>query len=193
MHERAGPTDSPGGAGADPPSLQALVDARHEFLAFLERRVGDRATAEDVLQDAFAKASGRIVQLRDDESAAAWFYRVLRNAVVDHHRRRGVETRALEALSRELGEPEAPGDLRDAVCGCVTRLAATLKPEYSEALRRIEVEGTAVKDFAAERGLTATNAGVRVHRARQALRDLVIQSCRGCADQQCRDCDCVGP
>jgi DNA-directed RNA polymerase specialized sigma24 family protein len=48
----------------------------------------------------------------------------------------------------------------------VSRLAATLKPEYAEALEAIEIGGTSVKTFAEAKGLSASNAAVRVYCAR---------------------------
>src|SRR5215470_8546172 len=105
--------DVPKGASMDdvpsPAVLRVLVGNHRAFLSFLERRVGDRSTAEDILQDAFVRGIGKIGDLRDDESAIAWFYRSLRNAVIDHHRRGGSKTRALEAFAAELEgsvEPE---------------------------------------------------------------------------------------
>ena len=41
------------------------------------------------------------------------------------------------------------------VCTCVSRLAGTLKPEYADALQAIDVQGTPVKAFAEQRGLSA--------------------------------------
>ena len=75
-------------------------------------------------------------------------------------------------------------------CACVSRLATTLKPEYAEALQAIDVDGTAVKTFAEQRGLTASNAGVRVFRAREALKKRVTESCGTCAEHGCRNCTC---
>src|SRR5512143_817204 len=66
--------------------LEALVANHQRFLAFLERRVGSRDTAEDILQDGFARARERVETVRTEESAVAWFYRLLRNALVDHYR-----------------------------------------------------------------------------------------------------------
>lgn len=169
-----------------------LVDNHRQFLAFLERRVGDRAIAEDILQDAFVKSIQRGGDVREDSSATAWFYRLLRNAVIDHYRRSGTKSRAIELLSRELeGASVPPADMQDAICGCVTRLARTMKPEYAEALQRIEVEGVAVGDFAAEKGITSGNAAVRVFRARESLRRQVMASCGTCAEHGCLECSCT--
>lgn len=173
-------------------ATQALVDNHRAFLAFLERRLGSRALAEDVLQDAFVRGIEKLSDLRDDESAVAWFYRVLRNAVVDRQRRAAAARRALESFAAELETARSQDDVRVEVCRCIGALARTLKPEYADALRRIEVDGLPVKDFAAEVGISSSNAAVRVFRAREALRKQVARSCGTCAEHGCASCTCGG-
>jgi len=174
------------------PEVAAIFVAKHrDFLGFLERRVGSRAMAEDILQDAFVRGMGR-VDGSNEESVIAWFYRTLRNAAVDYHRRHKTAGKALDAFAAETEqhlEPDA--EMRSAVCQCVSGLADTLKPEYAGALRRIEVDGVAVKDYAAEAGITAGNAAIRVFRAREALRGQVKRSCGTCAEHGCLDCTCA--
>lgn len=174
-----------------PDVVRVLADNHRAFLAFLERRVGSREAAEELLQEAFARGIDRVGTLRDEESVVAWFYRALRNAVVDHYRRADARRRGLERLAAELDPATVPdAELHDAVCRCVLSLADTLKPEYAEAIRRIDVDGVPVKDFAAEKGLSGSNAGVRVFRAREALRKQVARSCGTCAEHGCLDCSC---
>lgn len=174
-------------------SIDTLVENHRAFLRFLERRVHSPETAEDILQEAFGRALTRVDTLRDDESAVAWFYRLLRNAVIDHYRRKAAAGSALERFAAELDERVPPPDLAAEVCACVSRLASTLKPAYADALHVIDIQGVAVKDYATRHGLTAGNAGVRVFRARQALRAQVIASCGTCADHGCLDCSCGRP
>jgi RNA polymerase sigma factor (sigma-70 family) len=172
-------------------AIARLVGNHREFLRFLERRTGNRAEAEDLLQTAFVKGVEHASSLRDDESVVAWFYRTLRNAVIDRHRRRGAEGRAMESFARELDVAvEPPEDVRGAVCQCVRSLSESLKPEYADALKRIDVDGLAVSQYAAEAGIQPNNAAVRVHRARGALRKAVLQSCGSCAEHGCLDCNC---
>lgn len=78
------------------------------------------------------------------------------------------------------------------VCACVASLAETLKPEYASALRRVEVDGASLRTYAGEQGITPNNAGVRLHRARLALRRQVAKSCGTCATHGCLDCPCGG-
>ncbi len=174
--------------------MARLMAERDAFLGFLERRVGDRAVAEDLLQEAFARAITRAATLREGEAVMGWFHATLRNAAIDWRRRKASAQRASEALSRELegiaAVDDPPEALAESVCRCVSRLAGELKPEYAEALQRIEVDGVAVKDFADEAGVTRANAAQRVFRARQALKQRVAATCGRCAELGCVDCTC---
>ena len=171
------------------PVIDQLVANHREFLGFVERRIGNRALAEEIVQDAFVRSLDRGDEIR--ESVVGWFYRVLRNAVIDSQRRQAVADRRLDQFAAEL---ETSGDggeeLAGVVCRCVAQLADTLKPEYADALRRIEVEGVAVKDYADAAGISANNAGVRIFRARDALRKQVARACGTCAEHGCLDCTC---
>jgi RNA polymerase sigma factor (sigma-70 family) len=178
--------------GDTPSSLTILLDNHRAFLRYLERRVGgDRELAEDILQDAFAKVVDRPGMAPADEGVVPWFYRTLRNAVIDQLRRRGTADKAIEAFAREIDtQATAQPEMEAEICACVSRLAETLKPEYAAALRAIDIQGAAVKDFAATQGLSASNAGVRVFRAREALKKRVMESCGTCAEHGCLNCTC---
>jgi hypothetical protein len=71
-----------------PDPLDRITAHQSKFLSFLSARVEDRAAAEDILQSAYLKAVEHGSEIRDDESTVAWFYRILRNAITDHCRRR---------------------------------------------------------------------------------------------------------
>ena len=173
--------------------MTSLAAQRDVFLAFLMRRVSNRAVAEDILQEALARSLVHADQLRSGEARVAWFYQTLRNAVADHHRRNVTANKALGGFAAEVDHTQAIGtETETSPCQCVARLADQLKPEYADALRRVEVEGMAVKTFAERVGISAGNAAVRVHRARTALRQHVIASCGACAALGCADCTCVG-
>lgn len=185
-------TESNVDAPATPTATAQLVAHHRELLRYVERRVGDRALAEEIVQDAFVRSLERGEDVR--ESALGWLYRMLRNAVIDHARRKAVANRALEAFAAEL-ETSVDGDAEwnGVACRCVVDLAEGLKPEYAEILRRVEIDGVAVKDFAAAHGISASNAGVRVFRARDALRREVARACGTCAEHGCLDCSCGRP
>ena len=185
-------SESKPSSSLSPQALAQLVEGHREFLAFLERRVESRAAAEDILQAAFARGLERGAGVQD-EKVVAWFYRVLRNSVIDHYRQRSTAARAMEAWGREFaGIQEPDAALRQEICQCVSSLLATLKPEYRDALRIVDLEDGKLSDLAQQSGITAENAAVRVHRARKALRRQVEQACGTCAEHGCFDCHCNG-
>ena len=174
-----------------PAAIQRLVDSHRQFLAFLQARVESWAAAEDILQTAFVRGLERGADVRDEESAVAWFYRVLRNAVIDHYRHRAATGRALEGWGKEFVAHEAPeAELKQEIRQCVSGLLETLKPDYQAALRIIDLEEGSLNDLAKQAGITAGNAAVRVHRAREALRKQVRTACGSCAEHGCLDCHC---
>lgn len=169
-----------------------LVENHRRFLAFLERRVATREIAEDILQEAFVRGLTKAPTLPTDESIVAWFYRVLRNAIIDHHRRAGSEARALDRLARQTPSSTLPDhELFDTVCDCVRSLVTTLTPAYAEAIRRVDLDGAGLSAFAREQGITANNASVRLHRAHRALERRVRETCTTCADHGCVQCACL--
>lgn len=175
--------------------VRTLVANHRRFLAFVERRVGSREVAEDIVQNAFVRGLEGNSRLRDEDSAVAWFYRMLRNALVDHYRRRAVQQRAADRLAEQEEEtvPPVDAELMDTVCACVGDLLQTLKPEYAEALRRVDLDDKSVKEFAEAAGISANNASVRLFRGREALRQQVRRACGTCAEHGCLDCHCSRP
>ncbi len=85
----------------NPASIEKILSAREMFLGFVSARVEDREAAEDILHSCYVKALEHAGELRDGESSIAWFYRILRNATIDHYRRRDSRAKAHEALALE--------------------------------------------------------------------------------------------
>lgn len=175
-----------------PEAVNRLVESHRQFLSFLERRVESRAAAEDILQSAFVKGLEGGIGV-PDEKILAWFYRLLRNAVIDHYRRRATSARALESYTHEFAARDNPAaDVEQEICRCVSELLGNLNPEYADALRIVDLEEGNLNQLARQAGITAENAAVRVHRARKALRGQVLKACGTCADHGCLDCTCKG-
>jgi RNA polymerase sigma-70 factor (ECF subfamily) len=176
-------------APLEPSELQhGLLESRDRFLGYVRKRVDDPELAEDILQDSLLRAIRAAPSLRQKDRLVPWFYSVLHNAITDAYRRRGVVNQhqvSLEGIDlADEAEDEA------IVCACFEPLVATLKPEYAELIRAVEL-GTESPDAAAHRlGVTPNNLKVRRHRARQALRQRLEQTCRTCAEHGCLDCTC---
>jgi RNA polymerase sigma-70 factor (ECF subfamily) len=177
-----------------PEVLRKLVANRTRFLEFLERRVRRRDLAEEILHDAYVRGMTRGGALRDDESAVAWFYRLLRNAMIDRTRAESAERGRHVSLDVDALPPgdDPDEELIDTICACVSDLIPTLRPDYATAIQRIELGGESLAEFAGDTGITPGNAAVRVHRARQALRRRIEEVCGTCATHGGYRCQCSG-
>lgn len=168
---------------------------RGEFHRFLTGRVGSATEAEDLLQQSLLKALQNRDTLRRGERAVAWFYRILRNAVVDHYRQRASERRRADRLWTEMhatGDDVArpPKEWDAAVCECFRGLLPTLRPRYAELIRRFDLNGESKEDVSGELKIKVATLDVALHRARNALRQRLEILCGSCSRESCLACCC---
>lgn len=169
--------------------LERLVELRTRFLSFLRPRVSDMATAEDILQAAFVRAVEHGAELRDGESAVAWFYSILRNALTDHYRRAATRSKAMEGFGAEFSEVYEPA-IEAEVCACISEVVKDLKPAYRTAIERVDLGGETIEAFARSEKTTKNNASVRLYRARKEVAKKLTAVCGVCAEHKCHDCSC---
>jgi RNA polymerase sigma-70 factor (ECF subfamily) len=167
---------------------EQLLVSREKFLRFVQARVSDPDLAEDILQDSLLKALQRAPDLRDQDRLLPWFYRILRNAIIDAYRHQGVERK----YTREICADEPPAvEMEDmtALCACFSALLPTLKPEYRELIQS-ELNEETHEAVLSRLGIRPSTLKVRRHRARQALRRRLEETCQMCATHGCLDCAC---
>jgi len=156
---------------------------------FVRSRVRDEAAAEDVVQEIYLRVHTRLGTLRDCRRLPGWLFQIARNAVVDHHRGR----RPTEPLSETLPSP-AEGDddeaARELALG-LRPMIEELPPEYREALVLTLYRGLTQQQLAERQGLSLSGAKSRVQRARDRLRDLLLECCHFELDRQGRIVDYV--
>lgn len=172
------------------PVVEALSAGRSQYLVFVRRRISDPDLAEDILQDALIRALRAAPDIDEGERLSAWFYRVLRNAVVDAYRRRDVQARRTERLRERHDLPDPSEDDERTLCECFRALLPALRPEYAAVLSAVDLDERPPHEVAEEFGLTTNNLNVRRHRARRALRESLEATCRICADHGCLECTC---
>lgn len=174
---------------ARPEEIQQLVELRLRkgqtgHLRFLWRRLRSKEDAEDVLQEFALKATQGARHLTNPGKIDAWLGIALRNALFDRYRRNASRTRLNEAMRSELPRSagdDASEDLNRAL-QCLAGALDELRPEAAQLVRRAELQETPLKVIAREMQLTTNNIGVRVHRARAALREQMQARCSACSE-----------
>lgn len=185
----------PDAAPHPPARLATLLHAdQKRFLAFLAPRLGSHEAARDLLQSALLKAIERGASLREGESATAWFFRVLRNSLVDSYRHAEAERRALAGHALEVTLSVEESRTREQhVCACVQSLIQAVKPEFAAVVQAMDLQGQSIREYAAAAGLSPGNTRVRLHRARVAMGQRLTEMCGTCCAQGCQNCRCEEP
>ena len=171
---------------------QALTESHQQCLSYLQRRLGNVEEARDVMQNFMLRAIDRAGALRDVNAVRGWLSRLLATSIADHQRgaagRKQRETLMSPQFFDESLSTEA--DLDAAVCACLHQLIATLKPDYAELIRRIDLNEELRPVVAADLGLSPANLAVRLHRARAALKQRLVEMCLTCPEHGFMDCGC---
>ncbi|TFV75325.1 RNA polymerase sigma factor [Bradyrhizobium frederickii] len=171
----------------------ALVGSYDRLRDYLQRRVGGRAEAEEVLQAFMLRALERSGDIRDADSVRGWLSRVLATTIADFHRQ------VSRSRTREMPFPHELNDrlaadqgaaANSVVCECLHVHLSLLKPEHAEVIRRVDLGGEPRELVAADLGVTVNNLTVRLHRARQALKERLEQTCVVCLEESFWECRC---
>lgn len=179
--------DQPTPANED--TLRVFIANQPRFLTFLRRHVRNGDEAEDLLQQTLLKAIRHQADWEGKENILAWFYRILRNSLTDHYRASAADARKRESLQAEP-EPDLLPEEREHLCACFRGVLPSLKPEYAEVIRRVDLEEEEPAKVASALGVTPNNLSVRLHRARQSLRANLEKTCGVCTRHSCLDCTC---
>jgi len=151
------------GVGAGPLDFESFFERENvRLFQTMYLATGNRTEAEDLCQEALARAFERWDRIRGMASPAGYVYQTAFNLYRKRLRRR-------RDLSEPPGEPPDPGsvaELRDQIL----RALRTLPPTQVEALMLVEWVGMTAEDAGRVIGIEASSVRGRVHRARASLR-----------------------
>src|SRR5258708_40237571 len=159
-------------------TTERLWEAFHTPLhGFIRKRVPDETVAEDLLQEVFLKIHLHIEALQDVKKLESWIYQITRNAIIDFYR----STR----WTTSLDMPEVldlPAELHDddiisELFPCVQAMVRNLPEQDRQALVLTEFQGLTQKEYGERLGLSFSGAKSRVQRAREKLKQQLLECC----------------
>ena len=163
-----------------PSTDQAYREMRARLRAFIARRVADPETADDLTQDVMLRLARQ--GLDDLDDPVAWLYRVARNALVDHYRKRrdpepiGLDHRPLDrAATNPFAEDHAIA--RRELARCLPPLIEHLREPYRSAVQAVDLDGMTHHAAAQLAGISVPGMKSRVQRGRRQLRQLLMDCC----------------
>ncbi len=145
---------------------------------FIRRRVSDETTSEDVLQEVFLKIHQHIDTLKDTKKLESWVYQITRNAIVDSYRHKEKQTETLDVLEiAEMTEDLPDDDIVTELFPAVRAMVKSLPEQDRQALILTEYQGLTQKELSERLGLSFSGAKSRVQRAREKLKQMLLDCC----------------
>lgn len=148
--------------------VAALLPQLYRYAYWL---AGEKALAEDIVQEALLRAWKSLDSLQDERKAKSWLLTIIRREHARHYERKRLETvdiELVEVSAHDHSPVEADAELRD-----LRRLIAGLEPEYREPLAMQVVLGCTCAEIAEALDLTRGAVLTRLFRARKKLMDEV--------------------
>ncbi len=139
------------------------------------RMVGSQDDAADLVQRALVSGYQKLSACREPERVGAWLFRILSNLSKDYvrsPRRRDISLDTLPELAGQGGDPLESAH-RGEVRSRLQLAMGQLTPEQREAFILKHVEGRSYEEMAAVLNVPRASLKMRVHRAREALKELL--------------------
>lgn len=177
--------------GGDRPAFAQLV-RRHKaaLFTFALRHVGSEPTAEEVVQEAFARIVQHAAEFRHASRFSTWIYRITRNLCVDELRKRALRrhpsldepSRGSDAEGLSLGErtPDSRANVERAATSIEIRqrvadAIAELPEEQREVFLLRELSNLPFKEIAAIVGVEENTAKSRLRYALERLQEALCE------------------
>jgi len=145
----------------------------HELYGFVHQALGDRAAAEEVVQDVFTSV-WRHAQTYDQQrgSFRTWMYRIARNAVIDRRRRSSVRPGLPRRPDHLAHEPAAHDEsIEQTPLRCQLAAAlARLTPQHRDVVFLAHYEGMTMREIAESKDLPIGTIKSRAWYAMRSLR-----------------------
>ena len=149
-------------------------DFHAKLRAFALTHVPDAEVADDVLQDVYLKIHAHIQDLRETDRLESWIFQVTRNAINDYYRR----TRPQEELPDSLPAPtEEEPDTASEVAASIRDMLRCLPRKYRQALELTDLQGLSQAELAERLNISVSGAKSRVQRAREKLKEALLDCC----------------
>lgn len=160
--------------GGEVEAYRILVERyRRQFGRYAISLLGDADLAADAVQEAFIRAYDSLAGCREPDRFGAWFFRILTNqchTARGRNRRDAVDVETAGLTSRERSDAALEqGELARQL----TAALAKLTPEQREAFVLKYVDERSYEEMAELLGVSADALKMRVHRAREALREIM--------------------
>ena len=148
---------------------------------YLERMVGNRATADDLLQETLLRVARGLPRFEGRSSVKTWAFAIATRVATDHFRKPEARAHIVDVDDvPEVSASDARIEERiviDEMNACVREVIDSLPEDYRAALILHDLQGLTAAATADACGCSLATAKIRIHRARARLKSALGSEC----------------
>ncbi len=168
-------------SGDRPPLAHVVAELSEPLLRYLVRYVGERAVAQDLLQETLIRIDRGLPSFEGRASLKTWAFSIATRVAADYFRKPANRVRIVDVdETAELSDTDRLVDQRlviDEMNSCVREVIDSLPEDYRAAIVLHDLEGLSAIETAEVSGCSVATAKIRIHRARLRLRQALEREC----------------
>ena len=147
---------------------------RHKgrVMGYLNSRLKSQDEAEEVFQEVFTKLHGYRLKYKEDVPFLAWLFTIVKNALIDHIRKRGTQNKYLQSDPEQVSNAPDERVASLSIAEAISELSS-LSTKQRQALELRFNEDLSFADIAARMNISQSNTRQIVSRAIRQLRGLM--------------------
>ena len=164
----------------------------HRYVA---RMIGSHE-AEDLTQEIFIKVANSLETFRNESQLSTWIYRIATNAVIDRMRKSDYRQEVkkidvsdnvnIDDKKADIGKTKGLGKkvsvtegkvIKREMNSCIRGIVDSLPEKYRIVIILSEIEGLKNKEIAEVLGISLETAKIRLHRAKNHLKNELTKHC----------------
>jgi RNA polymerase sigma-70 factor (ECF subfamily) len=156
--------------------LQVKKAFEAEIYELICRKVNHQDYCNDIMQEVYLKILSNIDRIEKADNLSAYVVRMSTNVIADYYRKQSRLPLIGELTDAGAVDTAQVTEESNDLC-CLRPFIDSLPAHYRDVIIQVELQNMKLKDYALKVGITLTNAKTRVQRARQKLKEAILQCC----------------
>lgn len=153
------------------------LEFSNELGNYIKSKVGNAHDAEDILQEVYVKIFRNLDTLEKKNAVKSWIFTITRNTIIDYYKKKK-DIPVLPDVFADIENKDADEDnMNREISECLKQMIFDVPEKYHEVYDMHLNKKMKHKEIAEELDISLANSKVRLKRAKQLLKDKLVECC----------------
>jgi RNA polymerase sigma-70 factor (ECF subfamily) len=148
------------------------IDLNEELYKFILGKIKDEQTSKDIHQEVFLKIQSKIKQLKHTSKLTSWVYQITRNTIIDYFRKTTDKNISINDI--DIPEIDVDSFEYSNLTNCINQKIENLSDQHKEAIILTSFKNYSQKELAAHLKLSYSGTKSRVQKAKEILKENIL-------------------